>query len=441
MRILLLAYEFPPVLAAQALRWHYLARELAALGHRIDILTPAWPGPDRQADRLHHGMPGLRIERCYAGPFVATASWLARRRNGGRVGVGVGPASMAERVYRAVRSLLDQVLVPDVRTEWWPFAWRAARTLWRGGAYDVVLSSHEPGVDLLLGLQAKRRWRMPWVVDLADPVVHPRTPAWRRGIDARLERAVWRGADLLLVTTPGVADLLRERHGGPGPQVLVLPQGFDAAIQPGEADCAPDLPPDDRLTLVFTGNFYRGFRDPAQLLAALRSVPGVRLVVAGDMTAFQSPLAALGSQVWQCGRLDHAACLALQRRADVLLNIGNAQPYQVPGKLYEYLGAGRPILHLANHPEDDAGAWLQGLRRGNGAANRSDAIADALRTLHGQWQRGELDRNHDLGTAAVREHSWQSGAARLSESLVQLLHHAPAGGGPAAHDGRLDGAP
>ena len=46
------------------------------------------------------------------------------------------------------------------------------------------------------------------------------------------------------------------------------------------------------------------------------------------------------------GFLSHDQALALQRSADVLVNIANDDPVQLPGKLFEYLGAGRPILHV-----------------------------------------------------------------------------------------------
>ncbi|MDP1166110.1 hypothetical protein, partial [Klebsiella pneumoniae] len=46
------------------------------------------------------------------------------------------------------------------------------------------------------------------------------------------------------------------------------------------------------------------------------------------------------------GKKSHFECLELQRKADVLVNIGNVQSYQIPGKIYEYLGAEKAILHI-----------------------------------------------------------------------------------------------
>ncbi|WP_233174955.1 hypothetical protein, partial [Delftia sp. ASV31] len=40
MKVLLIAYEFPPILAAQALRWFYLSNELVDIGVDIHVVCP-----------------------------------------------------------------------------------------------------------------------------------------------------------------------------------------------------------------------------------------------------------------------------------------------------------------------------------------------------------------------------------------------------------------
>jgi hypothetical protein len=46
------------------------------------------------------------------------------------------------------------------------------------------------------------------------------------------------------------------------------------------------------------------------------------------------------------------------RDADILVNIGNATPHQLPSKLVEYAAAARPILNLASATDDTAVAFL-----------------------------------------------------------------------------------
>ena len=70
----------------------------------------------------------------------------------------------------------------------------------------------------------------------------------------------------------------------------------------------------------------------------------------------------------------------MQRQADVLINIANDDMTQIPGKFYEYLGSGRPILHLSNASEPVAEAIVR-LRRGWVCANTHEAIRGQLAAL------------------------------------------------------------
>src|SRR5205807_1410875 len=49
---------------------------------------------------------------------------------------------------------------------------------------------------------------------------------------------------------------------------------------------------------------------------------------------------------------------AAMQEADILVNIGNATPHQLPSKLVEYAAAARPILNLASRADDTAAEFL-----------------------------------------------------------------------------------
>jgi hypothetical protein len=42
------------------------------------------------------------------------------------------------------------------------------------------------------------------------------------------------------------------------------------------------------------------------------------------------------------------------READILVNIGNDAPYQLPSKVVEYISMGKPILNVAKIEEDSS---------------------------------------------------------------------------------------
>ncbi|MDH5832198.1 glycosyltransferase [Luteimonas sp. M1R5S18] len=451
MRILLIAYEFPPSPSPQSLRWTYLVRELDRLGHEVHVLTadlggetPGLPAlPD--SVHVHRTFPGLlrgalAFHRDYrqrhprrprAAP-AAAASAEAAHPAGAAASPGNAPVALRpprnwkQRVSETVQAIAGQLRFPDIRGEWRGHGLRRLRVLMDRVRPDVVISSHEPATTLELGLAMRGRG-VPWVADLGDPVLAPYTPRRWRARSWRLERAVFRHAAHVIVTNVRALEQMRERHGGDTP-MSVLTQGFDLAPP---AHAPPTGVFDSaRLELLYTGSLY-AFRRIDALLAALRADPRIRLSIAA-VTVPEPILAAARAapdQLRLLGFLPHRQALALQREADVLVNIANDDGAQIPGKFYEYLGAGRPVLHLA-HETDLVAARIVALHRGWVCGNDEVAIADQLLHLLAAKQGGRLDAGLTLDTLQVREHSWQ----QLALGLKEVLAGVAGGVGPQSPD-------
>lgn len=419
MRILLIAYEYPPVVAAQALRWHYLGNELARLGVEVHVLCPNFTGfrPYPAED-----IASVVDHRVWPGPFFGLSQWLAGPMGGGVAGdeaSGGRVARCAFKVYRGVRKLLDHALYPDVRSEWYPFARGALLRLLKDVRFDAVISSHEPGVDLLLGLWAKRQCGLPWVVDLADPLCAPYSPKWRRWLDKRVEAHVINKADRVILTTEDLLPALEGRHGPIAPnKVGFIPQGGPVRrMQTGTRWARPGT-----MHIVFTGNFYEDFRNPSQFAGALRAIASgeIAVTIAGDNARF-APMFEGIDNVTFVGRLDHFECLALQQTADVLLNLANTQSYQIPGKIYEYMTAGKTILHVRAPGDDPSERLLVSSGLGRSVANSADDIRSALENLLSDWREGSLVVAHSAVERFAAMHSWEMRARSLHEMLVGLI--------------------
>lgn len=313
------------------------------------------------------------------------------------------------------------LLFPDLRAEWSRPARKALHRLLDDLRPDVVVSSHEPCTTLQLGLEAKQRG-FRWVADLGDPVLAAYTPRrWRRRAHA-LEAAVMRRADHVLVTTEQAAALLRERHGA-GAAVSVVTQGFDERLPPARA--VPRRP-EPTLELLYAGSFY-SFRDPRALVDAVLAVPGVRLNLAsGNVPGWLAGVASEHpAQVRLLGRVPHRRLLALQRQVDVLVNLANPDPSQVPGKFYEYLGAGRPVLHLlAGSGLDATGELLRALARGWSCAGDRSTIEHELHRLAEAHRGGALASGLQLGMEPVEAWSWTRSASAVAEALQSAVERA-----------------
>jgi hypothetical protein len=130
--------------------------------------------------------------------------------------------------------------------------------------------------------------------------------------------------------------------------------GFDAR------EAATDIPPPIEigrvLKIVYTGIIYPGRRDPSPLFQAIRSMGarGQRVVVefyGQDLRGVGESAAEVGveGQVTIHHLVSHDDSLRIQAQADVLLLLLWDDPRErgtLTGKVFEYVGSGRPILAI-----------------------------------------------------------------------------------------------
>lgn len=432
MRILLIAYEFPPSPSPQSLRWAYLCRELDRLGHELHVITADLGGNS-------HGLPEIpgrvHIHATYPGPLRSLVAQSRKRRARATFHpVSAGPADTTPKIepstpasrrgwkqslWEGLQALAAYIFFPDLRGEWTFFGKRELERLLRKLRPDVVISSHEPANTLQLGLLAKQTG-IPLVADLGDPVFAGYTPKRWRLKSLELEARICEQADHVLVTTAASRTLLRDRHGDGSP-ITVLTQGFDDAL-PSASNATTDEASAHRpLELLYTGSLY-AFRRIDALLDALDTTPGIRLNIAS--ISLPDKIVAFAKSrphtLRLLGFLPHLDALAWQRRADILVNLANADPTQVPGKFYEYLGSGRPILHLADKHNDAAARLILERRRGWVCPPSLDALTTMLASLHSLHSSGRLHEGLALDRNDVREFSWEHLAHRLDAILKGL---------------------
>lgn len=430
MRILVCAHDFQPNPSPQSLRVTQLASGLASLGHDVQVLTRTrGAGMAKMEDP-----PGLQVHRTspqgIEALIDAASHQLSRlRRRGAGAAMrpslertsatapATGALNWKGRAIAWLRSILDARIFPDGRSRWIGGAVRHGRTLLSAWSPHVIVGSHEPAAGLLVASTLSRESGIPFVAELGDPVLTSYTPERWRAASLELERRVCHEAGAIVVTSEASAALLQERHGPDIAPLSVIPQGFPVA----EGPIPGVVRPASGLRLVYTGRFYP-FRDPMPLVRAVLASPGCTLTIAGPgLPPELAKACADHPQVLQfVGGLDHSQAIELQHGADVLVNIGNAGMTQIPGKLLEYLGSGRPVLHLQPDATDPAAAIIGRERCGFLAANDAAAITALLHELVQRKQNGQLDAGLRLGPTAFAEYRWD----RLAERLATVCRDA-----------------
>jgi glycosyltransferase involved in cell wall biosynthesis len=364
-RVLMIAHHFPPAGGSGSNRALAFARYLPTFGWQPVVLTPgvAWAA-NRDDGLLSELPPGLRV--------IRTRSFEPQPQTAG------ASAIVSDKMpSRSIRSQLGHLKrFPDAHIGWLPFALAAASH----ERHDVAYSSSGPFTSHLIGLLLKRRTRKPWVAELRDGwyrwnrAIFPDYPAWRGALERRLEAAALRSADRVVLVTDRMAAAFRCQYADLAPEhFAVVPNGFDAT------QFTPQPPePHEGWEVVHAGALYYGRSLSSFLEAAARLVEAdpefarqFRLTLIGTLDATacaELRRTPLGDRVRITGQLDHASTIRAMHSANVLLLIANTTPgadATVPGKLFEYLAVGRPVLAIAPPRSSTAdvldstgGGWL-----------------------------------------------------------------------------------
>ncbi len=389
-RVLMIAYYFPPIGGVGVIRPVKFAKYLRAYGWDPIVLTVheiAYPLRD----------PDLLLE-VYDVPIFRTGS--------------LDPTRILWKLGRRPRftararqwSLLGSnfFLFPDSKVPWLPFAVRRGREIARRLRPDALYSVSPPFTSHLIAWLLHRRFRIPWVADFTDPwPTGHRTPTpFHRLLYRRLRSAIVRRC-----TVP-----VKVYEGLPlGPRAVWIEHGYDPDEFAGPPRSSRFSP--DELHVVYTGSLVdreEGFR---LFLKALRQVPRVRLWFAGPSAETLERWAeeeGVRDRVQTLGFRPHHEIPDLLKAGDVLLFVS---PYETSTlKLYEYLGAGRPILLMAP-PGSDAIQLTRRYPEILRPVTRLDDIVSALRDLW--FQRGRpLVPPPDL--------TWPAQAQRLATLLNTL---------------------
>jgi glycosyltransferase involved in cell wall biosynthesis len=310
------------------------------------------------------------------------------------------------------------------------YNWLAYRRLKR--AYlehrpHVLYERHN--LYLLAGKWLKRRFRLPYLLEVNAPIALERSQHGGLGLPAlarRLEASVWKAADVLLPVTAVLADML-VAQGVKRERIMVIPNGIDLAAfeaAPPRDAAKRRLGIDGRLVLGFAG-FVRAWHGLDQVIDFIAEArrPELLLFVVGDGPACEALMQrardrGVAAQVTLAGIVERNDIPAHLAAFDIALQPA-ATPYASPLKLFEYLAAGCAIVaprqpnleEVLEHGEnallfsaDEAGAFGESIGR---------LVADpALRERLG---------SNAKGTIARGRFTWTGNAERVMRQAQRLL--------------------
>ncbi len=424
--ILLIAYYFPPMGLSGVQRTLKFAKYFPQFGWQPTVLTVAPTG------YYAHDL-SLLEEAQTAGISIVRTGSLDFNRLLSRKGTIKMPH---EKIRRFLSTVSQIFFIPDNKIGWRKRAIRKAEELLQQQEFSVILATAPPYTDFLVGRYLREKYHIPLVIDYRDswydrPDHFYLTPLHRLA-HKRLEKRVLKSADKIIVINRRIKELLLKRYEFIRyNEIEIIPQGFDPAdfsLQP-----KTELPKSKKMRITYSGIFDRD-RTPKYFLEALAKVFHENPKLHGSieacfMGAFREENKRyiqqfnLEDDVVVLGYLDHNECIKYLLASDVLwmmIGLSKGSDMISTGKLYEYLGAGKPILGCV--PE---GVARQTILEAGGIVvdpHDVDGIAAAILDFYKKYKKKELTGPSEEVVRRYNRIFLAGEVARLMEFLVDYSH-------------------
>ncbi len=440
--VLIISYYFPPSGGPGVQRVLKFVKYLSSFGWRPVVLTVEnGDFPARDESLLAEIPPDVKVYRTKIFEPYSFYRKLTGKPPGAAVDVenipqGARKQSVMERVAGLVR---ETFFIPDARIGWLATAVPEAMRIVRTEGVDAIYTSSPPYTTALIGREVKRRTHLPWIAGFRDPwtgfLSAPDRWAIPDAIDRWLEKQVFTEADVIDCAWKGIIDDFATKFPGANIHKCVhLPNGFDPDDYP-----AVERPSDGPFTTTYTGSMY-GKRNPQTFLRAVESavaagevdVSKIRLKFIGRFGGDVKEMlrtSSLAAQIEQIEYVPHEESVKQLLVADQLLLVVDESKDSraiVPGKVFEYLGARRPILALAD-PEGAAAGIVRDTKAGVVVPNQDvDGIRRAFVECYQNFLYHRPGQPSD--DAAIRAYERREVTRRLAELLTYVrLRSAEAG--------------
>lgn len=381
LRILFISYFFPPYNTIGAVRVGKTAKYLHRLDHQVRVLTATKQPLD---DNLQVEIPGEQILRTEWVDVNTPLKWLFKGNFNHIKGLSERPTSRKNKLIAWGRRKYQTLAhYPDGQIGWYPYALSGGRKLLQDWKPDIIFASAMPYTSLLVANRLSKEFQIPWVAEFRDLWVDNHYREYgplRNFIDTKIEKSTLQSASGLVTVSEPAAEILRSKYTQP---CVVIPNGFD----PDDYDSNAKPSDEASLKIVYTGSLYRGKRDPSNLFKAIDLLGKDRGNV--DVHFYGPNLGLVGDLAKKYGceanvqvhdPIPYLESLRVQQQADILLLLLWDNPEEkgvFTGKVFEYLGARRPILIIG--PEDNVASQTIIERKAGIVATDPEAIAEHLK--------------------------------------------------------------
>ena len=272
-----------------------------------------------------------------------------------------GRPNFLQKIARFIRG---NFFIPDSRKGWNDFAYKKAVKVLEKENIDTVITTSPPHSTQLIGLKLKETLNIKWIADLRDPwtdiyyyksMLHTK---WAKRKDLNYEKAVIEKSDKIVVVSDSIKQLLINKSNLiQESKIHVIPNGFDE-----EDFSVSSTNKNNKFLLSYVGTITKDY----PLDSIKKSITNLNINLEFTGKADHPTKHLLNEIAGFNNHVKHKESINLLLASDMLLlvipKIANNKGI-LTGKLFEYLGARKPILCIG--PRDgDAAKIIQECKAG-----------------------------------------------------------------------------
>jgi glycosyltransferase involved in cell wall biosynthesis len=401
-KILIIAYYWPPAGGPGVQRWLKFVKYLRDFQLEPIVYVPENPNYPITDNSLLDEIPeGIKILKQPIFEPYGLASILSKKKTK-RISSGIIQKHKKQSVLeRAMLWIRGNFFIPDARKFWVKPSVNFLSDFIEKEAIKTIITTGPPHSIHLIGLDLKEKLSLQWLADFRDPWTsigyHKKlklsTAAAKK--HKSLESKVLNTADKIVVTSKTTKTEFESITKKP---IEVITNGFDGEVKATELD--------DKFTISHIGSLLTD-RNPQTLWKVLREICNenesfnkqlqINLVgVVGKEVLTSIADYGLLSRTKEIGYVSHDKVLQLQPKSQILLllEIDSEETKGIlPGKLFEYLNARRPILAIG--PDGwEASAIVKETNSGVGlVSNEESALKNVLLEWFVLFEKNKLHLN------------------------------------------------
>lgn len=279
-------------------------------------------------------------------------------------------------LLNAIKKLVKKyILIPDDKIGWLFFAINASKKIIKFDNINIICTTSPPHSTHLIGLLLKKKYNCKWIADFRDPWTQSfmkksfyKKNKKRHAIESLLEKKVISQADRVIVVSDTQKELLKEKFDVNSDKIVVINNGYDEEDFPKQIDSPVKRNSEFIITHVgriYPGNsknFFIGVKKLIDENEIFKKKVKIKLVGIKSLEALAYiEKYHLSKYVIQKGFLVHKESINEMINSDLLLLMTGDKKFWIPGKLYEYIRAKKPILVIGDRGDAAKIALKSGL--------------------------------------------------------------------------------